>query len=338
MKKLKGVSLSLMGLVISAAILFSAIPAFAAAAVSIKAKTVDWNGDPLPGAGIILRGTENSEGKDYKAKTGEDGIAEIILDSSVTEGTFDLEQEYAPDGCERSYETVKIKIVNGVVYSENDNELAPYNNSEPHVFENSRNNPVEINIPLLIETRQTGEKVPGKASFTVKLTDEAQFRECGLKIVSESVETDGKGEFGGFLKLTVPESYVAILTDGFEIYEVNGGADGWTYSVEKYIVRVSFIYTDNTPVPAEINISKRVDSAASDNGFEEVSVNEARFINSYNKAADPAPSVPENKPSGNGQTKSPQTGSDNGCRNAIAFMCVCLAVGAVAAEERRIFR
>ena len=152
--------------------------------------------------------------------------------------------------------------------------------------------------------KQSGNVVPGKQTFTFELVD-AEGRTpaaYGIDIDAITVSTDGVGLFDTEVKGTVDfDKVIAVSTDGlwkwyagansssdayyyctFTLKENNGGAAGWTYSNEQYIVEIRYY--------PQTNLSNEhvIACVADMNG---TSQNGAFFTNTYS-----ATSAPESNP------------------------------------------
>ena len=134
---------------------------------------------------------------------------------------------------------------------------------------------VRIEVPFKLTVAKTGEKDPSAVTFKFALSDFGAPVE--IKIVTETVATDGAKTYEGSFVFTVKKSELGNLSEGFVLSQVKGDAEGWTYDETAYRV-----------VPAsgdEESIGTfrffKVDAEDGDNGSETV-----MFTNSYNAKAD----------------------------------------------------
>lgn len=342
MKGLKKFPLRLLGAVISGLLIIGAVfPAFAAADVSIAVKAVDEDENPVAGALFEMIGTGDSEGTNFSSTlSGQDGISTF---SNLPEnGTFKIVQKSAPERYTFYRENERyFKIVNGVVKILNyGDEEENYSNAQPAEWMNSDYYPLTYTIPVVIETKQTGEKAPGKQTFKIQFADSSIVENNFIRIINDTVETNGVGKFTGEFKFTIPSSHWVRLSDsGAFISQVDEKADGWTYSSSKYhimLYRFDIISSGDNDSQVSVDIHPVVEGNGE--GFElGERVEAAAFVNSYNKVKDPDPIVtpPTTKTEENNQTKSPQTG----CRTAEVYFAVLFAavgaLGALAILKRR---
>ena len=134
---------------------------------------------------------------------------------------------------------------------------------------------IRIEVPFKLTVAKTGEKDPSAETFKFALSDFGAPVE--IKIVTETVATDGAKTYEGSFVFTVKKSELGNLSEGFVLSQVKGDAEGWTYDETAYRV-----------VPAsgdEESIGTfrffKVDAEDGDNGSETV-----MFTNSYNAKAD----------------------------------------------------
>ena len=246
-------------------------------------KKTDTNGNPLQGATFSLTGTGNSVGKNYTAVSGQDGIA--VFDA--LEGFYTLTESAAPEGYVKSDESYEISIHDGKVFlmdGQDGNGFPQYINYQQVTFVNEKEPVVTVAVPFIKEVVQNGEKVPGTETFRFELISDTNIENAKIQMISNTVVTNGKGNFNGELKFTVPVSKMVSLMDGFYIREVKGNADGWTYSDAVYLV-VPYV-SDTANVPGFSGFSYYGVSGNQTDGFliDQTPLNELRFINSYNKA------------------------------------------------------
>lgn len=256
---------------------FSAIPSVAATALSLKVKAVNENNEPLKGAKFVIRGTGDSQGTDCNAVTGEDGIAEFI--GIAENGNFEVYQETAPNGYLPCENTVNITIQNGVIYIAVDNEFAMYDNT-PIIFTDKLIKYETVTVPIFVEVKQTGEKTPPKETFKFKVDVRDAADNVDIKMEKNTVETNGKGTYRGEIKFSVPENILAVLTDGFVIYQESGNSEGWTYSKEKYTAFLEIDYSTDNPTTSVTRFAK----FSTDSSVQGDDLDKAVFVNSYNKA------------------------------------------------------
>ena len=194
-----------------------------------------------------------------------------------------------------------------------------------------------FDVPIVIKTKQTGEKAPGKASFKIKMStlspsNVSLVEAASIKILNDTIETNGVGEFKGVLKFSIPELKYNYIGDGFLISEVDEKADGWTYSTQNYYIIPHYAIANSLDNASD---GLNVDIAAitlDENGVpifgeELVPLESATFENSYNKANDPTPPTPPANTKNDGNiAKSPKTG-DRGITvcAVMLFAGICLA-------------
>ncbi len=156
---------------------------------------------------------------------------------------------------------------------------------------------IRIEVPFKLTVAKTGEKDPSAETFKFALSDFGAPVE--IKIVTETVATDGAKTYDGSFVFTVKKSELGNLSEGFVLSQVKGDAEGWTYDETAYRV-----------VPAsgdEESIGTfrffKVDAEDGDNGSETV-----MFTNSYNAKADaPKPDDTSKKDT----ETSPKTGDNS---------------------------
>lgn len=153
-----------------------------------------------------------------------------------------------------------------------------------------------------------------------------------IKILNDTVETNGVGEFKGVLKFSIPELLYARINDGFLISEVDEKADGWTYSTQNYYIIPQYAIANSLDNASDgllvdiraINLDENGEPIF---GEDEEQLENAVFENSYNKANDPTPPTPPaNTKNDDNIAKSPKTG-DRGITvcAVMLFAGICLA-------------
>ena len=143
---------------------------------------------------------------------------------------------------------------------------------------------VRIEVPFKLTVAKTGEKDPSAEAFKFALSDFGAPVE--IKIVTETVATDGAKTYDGSFVFTVKESKLGNLSEGFVLSQVKGSTDGWTYDETAY--RVVPILEDGVFTGVRFF---DVDADADDNGSETV-----LFTNSYNAKAETPKPDPETSP------------------------------------------
>lgn len=98
----------------------------------------------------------------------------------------------------------------------------------------NRDGNIIVVIPVVKVVEQTGEAVPGKATFTFEIIEYGNSNAEGkVDVVANTVATDGKGTFNGVIKLKLTEEELYdedYLAEGLYIREKKETAEGWTYS------------------------------------------------------------------------------------------------------------
>lgn len=211
--------------------------------------------------------------------------------------------------------------------------MAPYDNQNPEEFVIHSSPMLTFDVPIVIKTKQTGEKAPGKASFKIKMStlspsNVSLVEAASIKILNDTVETNGVGEFKGVLKFSIPELLYARINDGFLISEVDEKADGWTYSTQNYYIIPQYgLDNASDGLLVDIRAINLDENGEPIFGENEEQLENAVFENSYNKANDPTPSTPPANTKNDGNTaKSPKTG-DRGITvcAVMLFAGICLA-------------
>ena len=125
---------------------------------------------------------------------------------------------------------------------------------------------------------------------------------------------------------------MVYLSDGFNIAQVKGNKEGWTYSDAIFcMVPELSLETDNGAAAITGFRIHAVTLMDGEYALGEEELNEACFINSYNMAQDEKPPVnnPDKTPvKENEKPKSPKTG-DNAADLAITLMLTGIALGGV---------
>ena len=153
---------------------------------------------------------------------------------------------------------------------------------------------VRIEVPFKLTVAKTGEKDPSAETFKFALSDFGAPVE--IKIVTETVATDGAKTYEGSFVFTVKKSELGNLSEGFVLSQVKGDAEGWTYDETAY--RVVPVLEDDVFTGVRF-----FDVDADDNGSETV-----MFTNSYNAKADaPKPDDTSKKDT----ETSPKTGDNS---------------------------
>lgn len=318
----------LLGIIAGITLLLAlALPAFAEQDVTLSVIVRDENSDLLKGAVFTLvSNVENDKTAYTSAASDENGMA--VFTGLPQNGEFDLSQKSAPEGYLKDENIYLITINNGSVYTLYYGELAEYRTLE---VENKKYTPYTVEVPFTVEVKQTGKKSPGKETFTINPIGDFFTEYEYIKIVSATVETNGTGKFNGTLKFTVPQEHLVYLSDGFNIAQVKGNKDGWTYSdAIFFMVPELSSETDNG---ASAITGFRIHAVTLKDGeyaIGEEELNEICFINSYNMAEDEKPPVnnPDKMPDKEVKPKSPKTG-DNAADFAMALMLTGIALGGV---------
>ncbi len=329
MKKHSQMLKGLLGIIAGITLLLAlALPAFAEQGVTLSVIVRDENSDPLKGAVFTLvSNVENDKTAYTSAASDENGMA--VFTGLPQNGEFDLIQKSAPEGYLKDEHIYLITINNGSVYTLYDGELAEY---ETIAAENKKYTPYTVEVPFTVEVKQTGKKAPGKETFTINPIGDFFTQYEYIKIVSTTVETNGAGKFNGTLKFTVPQEHLVYLSDGFNIAQVKGNKEGWTYSDAIFcMVPELSLETDNGAAAITGFRIHAVTLKDGEYALGEEELNEACFINSYNMAEEEKPPVnnPDKTPvKENEKPKSPKTG-DNAADFAITLMLTGIALGGV---------
>ena len=240
----------------------------------------------------------------------------ILRPFDVPDGFYILTEETAPDGYIKSDDSYGISVLGGNAYFYTEgSEQTEYKEYEQVTFVNEKEPDVIVSVPFVKAVVQTGTKAPGKATFRFEIVSDRSTENAEIRILSDTVTTDGKGEFKGELKFAVPASKLEFLMGGFYVREVQENADGWTYSKDVYLV-IPYLQEE---VLTDVNVFGFFDAEEDPEGGYRIStqipLNELRFVNSYNKAAEPAKST---------STNSPVTGDH---MNPVLWMLLFLAAG-----------
>ena len=163
------------------------------------------------------------------------------------------------------------------------------NKAEPVV-----NDPLTVYIPITKIVEKIGDHAPGKEIFAFEVYD---FRHDGkVSIVSNTVETDGEGEFYGDIVIEVETE--DIVLEGFLIREIKGGKAGWRYSDSVWEAMPVFDPNGGWTGDFEYTIIENGDP---------VTYGEAFFVNKYYKAFVPAPQ--NQRPPEKTEESNPNTGA-----------------------------
>ena len=337
MKSIKKLSPRIIGIITGILMLLAlSVPAFAAGSLTITVKAVDEDSEPMAGVVFEIRGTGDSEGTSFGPETsGTDGLA--VFDELPQNGAFEITVKSVPESYAYTGDSCSLKIENGSLYHVIDGELAPYDNQNPEEFVIRSSPMLTFDVPIVIKTKQTGEKAPGKSSFKIKMStlspsNVSLVEAASIKILNDTIETNGVGEFKGVLKFSIPELLYARINDGFLISEVDEKADGWTYSTQNYYIRPQYAIAnslDNAAdgLPVEITAITLDENGEPIFGEDEEQLENAVFENSYNKANDPTPPTPPaNTKNDDNTAKSPKTGDRSITVCAVMlFAGICLA-------------
>lgn len=147
---------------------------------------------------------------------------------------------------------------------------------------------VTVTIPFSMTVKKTGEAAPGQESF--KLTFVGMMPD-GLKdfvtIVNDTIETNGEKTYTGSFVFTIKASKLSSISDGIQLTQVKGSAEGWTYDETLYYVTLDI--EDETVSLRDVSIMGEGDEFIPLNPKEDGSPLVA-FTNSYN-ASLPTPPV-----------------------------------------------
>ncbi len=155
--------------------------------------------------------------------------------------------------------------------------------------------------------------------------------------IANTIETSGAGTVNGYLTVTTDvQTYGYYLSDGFLVREIQGDADGWTYSDALYYV----IWRDGE---AEIYRAGK-GAETGEYGMGEELLEKASFTNTYTKDVpiDNTPDVTPSEPSVSSPDtpESPKTGEDNNMALWLALLFISgvgiAAIPILAERKRRI--
>ena len=285
-------------LLCAAMIFLMAATVFGATALgNFEVKKTDENGNTLGGAEFVLIPDGMTEPA-YSAVSDEKGIAHF---ENVADGYYKLKENIAPEGFIKSDVECTVIVDMGTVLSgyEPDNSgnvvPVPYqtvtfvNKAEPAV-----NNPLTVYIPITKIVEKIGAYAPRKEIFAFEVYD---FRHDGkVSIVSNTVETDGEGEFYGDIVIEVETE--DIVLEGFLIREIKGGKARWSYSDSVWEAMPGFDPNGGWTGDFEYTIIENGDPVTYDEAF---------FVNKYYKAFVPAPQ--NQRPPEKTEESNPNTGA-----------------------------
>lgn len=202
-------------------------------------------------------------------KSDKDGHWKVCKDCGAAIGS--IKPPHSPDRDAADYE-------NPVLCTECGYEIAPV---RPDVN-------VTVTIPFSMTVKKTGEAAPGQESF--KLTFVGMMPD-GLKdfvtIVNDTIETNGEKIYTGSFVFTIKASKLNSISDGIQLTQVKGSAEGWTYDETLYYVTLDI--EDETVSLRDVSIMGEGDEFIPLNPKEDGSPLVA-FTNSYN-ASLPTPPV-----------------------------------------------
>ena len=202
-------------------------------------------------------------------KSDKDGHWKVCKDCGAAIGS--IKPPHSPDRDAADYE-------NPVLCTECGYEIAPV---RPDVN-------VTVTIPFSMTVKKTGEAAPGQESF--KLTFVGMMPD-GLKdfvtIVNDTIETNGEKTYTGSFVFTIKASKLNSISDGIQLTQVKGSAEGWTYDETLYYVTLDI--EDETVSLPDVSIMGEGDEFIPLNPKEDGSPLVA-FTNSYN-ASLPTPPV-----------------------------------------------
>ena len=202
-------------------------------------------------------------------KSDKDGHWKVCKDCGAAIGS--IKPPHSPDRDAADYE-------NPVLCTDCGYEIAPV---RPDVN-------VTVTIPFSMTVKKTGEAAPGQESF--KLTFVGMMPE-GLKdfvtIVNDTIETNGEKTYTGSFVFTIKASKLNSISDGIQLTQVKGSAEGWTYDETLYYVTLDI--EDETVSLRDVSIMGEGDELIPLNPKEDGSPLVA-FTNSYN-ASLPTPPV-----------------------------------------------
>ena len=202
-------------------------------------------------------------------KSDKDGHWKVCKDCGAAIGS--IKPPHSPDRDAADYE-------NPVLCTDCGYEIAPV---RPDVN-------VTVTIPFSMTVKKTGEAAPGQESF--KLTFVGMMPD-GLKdfvtIVNDTIETNGEKTYTGSFVFTIKASKLNSISDGIQLTQVKGSAEGWTYDETLYYVTLDI--EDETVSLRDVSIMGEGDEFIPLNPKEDGSPLVA-FTNSYN-ASLPTPPV-----------------------------------------------
>lgn len=202
-------------------------------------------------------------------KSDKDGHWKVCKDCGAAIGS--IKPAHIPDRDAADYE-------NPVLCTECGYEIAPV---RPDVD-------VTVTIPFSMTVKKTGEAAPGQESF--KLTFAGMMTD-GLKdfvtIVNDTIETNGEKTYTGSFAFTIKASKLHSISDGIQLTQVKGSAEGWTYDETLYYVTLDI--EDETVSLRDVSVPGEGDEFIPLDPKEDGSPLVA-FTNSYN-ASLPTPPV-----------------------------------------------
>ena len=114
---------------------------------------------------------------------------------------------------------------------------------------------VTVTIPFSVTVKKTGEAAPGKESF--KLTFAGAMPD-GLKdyvtIVNDTIETNGEKTYTGDFVFTIKASKLRYISDGIQLTQVKGSAEGWTYDDALYYVTFDIDFEDEKVALRDVGV------------------------------------------------------------------------------------
>lgn len=202
-------------------------------------------------------------------KSDKDGHWKVCKDCGAAIGS--IKPAHIPDREAADYE-------NPVLCTECGYEIAPV---RPDVD-------VTVTIPFSMTVKKTGEAAPGKETFKLAF---AGMMTDGLKdfvtIVNDTIETNGEKTYTGSFVFTVKASKLHSISDGIQLTQVKGSAEGWTYDETLYYVTLDI--EDETVSLRDVSVPGEGDEFIPLDPKEDGSPLVA-FTNSYN-ASLPTPPV-----------------------------------------------
>lgn len=202
-------------------------------------------------------------------KSDKDGHWKVCKDCGAAIGS--IKPAHIPDREAADYE-------NPVLCTECGYEIAPV---RPDVD-------VTVTIPFSMTVKKTGEAAPGKETFKLAF---AGMMTDGLKdfvtIVNDTIETNGEKTYTGSFVFTIKASKLHSISDGIQLTQVKGSAEGWTYDETLYYVTLDI--EDETVSLRDVSIMGEGDEFIPLDPKEDGSPLVA-FTNSYN-ASLPTPPV-----------------------------------------------